>query len=245
MTHEQLMFRARRKVLATLGISASTERKYLRFRAEAESRPAKDGEVLLYGPIVDDFEAECMNEFTENDTMVSPQAFRAKLNAITGDVVVRVNSPGGNWFEASSIQAALVERRNAGDDVRVTVDGLSASAASLVMLAGSEIAVAAMSEIMIHKAWAWAVGNSDDMRQFASLLDQADTTQVEMLQGRLGADTDVMALLKAETWYTATEAIEAGLADRKIELEAGKKDEPKARRNSSLSALFALAQGAA
>ena len=93
MTIEQLQARVQRRFMALLGVSGAAERQWARLNAEAV--PAKDGEVLLYGPIVDDFEAECMNELTEYDTMVSPQAFRARLNEIEGDVTVRINTPGG------------------------------------------------------------------------------------------------------------------------------------------------------
>ena len=130
--------------------------------------------------------------------MVSAQIVRARLNEIDGDVTARINSPGGSWFEASAIHAALVERRNAGDDVRVVIDGLSASAGALVMLAGSDIRIAAMGSVMIHKAWAVDVGNADDFRAAADVMDQHDAEQARMLGERLGKGVDdVMALLAA------------------------------------------------
>ena len=104
MTVEQLQARVQRRFMALLGISGAAERQWVRLNAEAT--PAKDNEVLVYGPIVDDFEAECMNDLTEFDTMVSPSAFRARLNEIEGDVTVRINTPGGSWFQASVIHAA-------------------------------------------------------------------------------------------------------------------------------------------
>ena len=87
MTPEQLQARVQRRFMALLGISGAAERQWVRLSAEAA--PAKDGEVLLYGPIVDDMEAECMNDLTEYDTMVSAQMVRARLNEIEGDVTAR------------------------------------------------------------------------------------------------------------------------------------------------------------
>ena len=234
MTDREFRLRAQRFVFASLGISGATERKWARLSAEAT--PAKDGEVLLYGPMVDTLEAECMNDFTEYDTMVSGQMVRARLNDIEGDVTVRINTPGGSWFEASVIHAALTERRNDGDNVRVVIDGMAASAGSLVMLAASDIQIAAMGSIMIHKAWARDVGNADDFRKAAAEMDQFDAEQSRLLGVRLGEDVDaVMARLKDETWYTATEAVEAGLADGKIEL---KKEPKKAQTNAARNARF-------
>ena len=238
MTPEQLRARVQRRFMALLGISGAAERQWVRLSAEAA--PAKDGEVLIYGPIVDDLEAECMNEFTEYDTMVSAQIVRARLNEIEGDVTVRINTPGGSWFEAASMHAALVERRRAGDDVRVAIDGLAASAGSLVMLAASNIQIAALGSIVIHKAWAASIGNADDYRKAAGEMDRHDAVQAAELAKRLG-DVDVMALLKAETWYTSTEAVEAGLADEKIEIkEPKKKAQTNAARNARFRAMLAM-----
>ena len=239
MTLEQLRARVQRRFMAMLGISGAAERQWVRLNAEAT--PAKDNEVLLYGPMVDDLEAECFNELTEYDTMVSGQMVRARLNEIEGDVTVRINTPGGSWFEASVIHTALTERRNAGDQVHVIIDGMAASGGSLVMLASDTIRIAAMGSIMIHKAWAMDIGNADDFRKAADEMDGFDREQETMLRWRLGKDADVMALLAAETWYTATEAVAAGLADSKIEInEPKKKAQTNAARNARFRAMLAM-----
>ena len=235
MTLDELQARVQRRFMAMLGISGAAERQWVRLNAEAA--PAKDGEVLIYGPIVDDLEAECLNELTEYDTMTSGQIVRARLNDISGDVTVRINTPGGSWFEASVIHAALVERRNAGDDVRVVIDGVAASAGSLIMLAGSEIQITAMGSIMIHKVWGVDVGNADDLRKTAGEMDRFDAVYAEMVGERLDKSVDdVMPLLAEETWYTATEAVEAGLADGKIEVKS--KPKKKAQSNAARNARF-------
>ena len=240
MTVEQLQARVQRRFMAMLGISGAAERQWVRLNAEAA--PAKDGEVLIYGPIVDDLEAECFNELTEYDTMTSGQIVRARLNDISGDVTVRINTPGGSWFEASVIHAALTERRNAGDDVRVVIDGMAASAGSLVMLAGSDVQIAAMGSVMIHKAWAVDIGNADDFRKAAGEMDRFDAEQANLLGARLDKSADeVLALLAEETWYTATEAVEAGLADGKIEVKSKKKKTASNQaRNARFRAMMAV-----
>ena len=197
---------------------------------------------MLYGPMVDEFEASCFNEMVDNDMMTSSQQFMARLNAIEGDVTVRINSPGGSVFEAAAIHAALVERRNAGDDVNVRIDGLAASAAAFVMLAGSDIQIAAMGQMMIHRGWMWTTGNADDLRSAAVDLDAMDADYIGLLNTRLGKTADeTLELLRAETWYTATEAVEAGLADGKIEIkEPKKKAQANAGRNARFRAMLAM-----
>ena len=74
-----------------------------------------------------------------DDLVVSARTFREALNKITGDVTVRINSPGGDAWEGSAIYQALVERRNSGAKVSAVVDGLAASAASMVMMAADDI----------------------------------------------------------------------------------------------------------
>lgn len=194
---------------------------------------------MLYGPMVDEFEASCFNEMTDYDMMTSSQMFMARLKQIEGDVTVRINSPGGNVFEAAAIHAALVERRNAGDDVRIAIDGMAASAATFVMLAGSDIRIATMGQVMIHRGWLWMAGNADDLRRAADDMDAMDADYIAMLKPRLGKDDDeIMEMLRAETWMTATQAMEAGLVDSKIELKDKNKPAKKAATNAARNARF-------
>ena len=245
MTDQEFRLRVQRFAFASLGISGAAERQWTRMQADAGSAPAPvgDGEVMLYGPMVDEFEASCFNELTEFDMMTSSQQFMARLNEIKGDVTVRINSPGGSVWEAAPIHTALVERRNAGDKVTIKVDGLAASAATFVMLAGSDVQIAQMGQMMIHRGWLWMAGNADDLRKAADDMDAMDVDYIGMLNKRLGKTQDeTMELLRAETWYTATQAVEAGLADGKIELkpEPKKKAQTNAARNARFRAMLAL-----
>lgn len=129
-------------------------------------------------------------------------------------VTVRVNSPGGDVVEAQAIYNAL--RRHSGDGGKVTVevDALAASAASFIAMAGDEVRMAENAMMMIHKAWSLTVGNADDMRASAEVLDKFDGILASTYAARAKLDTEeVMDLLASETWLTAAEAVEKGFAD--------------------------------
>lgn len=125
---------------------------------------------------------------------------------------VYVNSPGGNVYDGIAIRNAL---RSHKARVVITVDGLAASAASFIACAGDEVIMAENSEFMIHEAWGLAIGNADDMLAAADDLDRISGNIAEMYAAKAGGDAaDWRALMKAETWYSAAEAVAAGLADR-------------------------------
>lgn len=126
-------------------------------------------------------------------------------------VVVRINSPGGSVFEANAIYNAL-SRHPGGVDVEI--DALAASAASYIAMAGKRIGIAENAMMMIHNAWTIAIGNANDLRETAALLDKMDATITDMYAARSGTDREQIASWSAaETWFTAKEAVEAGLAD--------------------------------
>jgi len=146
---------------------------------------------------------------------------------------VYVNSPGGNVYDGVAIRNAL---RGHKARVIVTVDGLAASAASFIACAGDEVIMAENSELMIHEAWGLAIGNADDMLAAADDLDRISGNIADMYAAKAGGDAaDWRALMKAETWYSAAEAVAAGLADR---LDSDTDDEPEA--DADVAALFDL-----
>ena len=129
------------------------------------------------------------------------------------DVIdVFINSPGGDAFDGVAIYNAL--RRNRAT-VHVTVDGLAASAASLIAMAGDTLTMARGSELMIHDASAVAWGNAGLMRETADLLDKLSDSYADCYAARAGGESaDWREVMRAETWYTAPEAVAAGLADK-------------------------------
>lgn len=129
-----------------------------------------------------------------------------------GDVTVRINSPGGSVPEALAIYNALL--RHDGT-VRVVVDSLAASCAALIAMAGKSIEMASASYMMVHNAWAFSMGNAEELRRQAELLDKADGMQVAMFAARTKQGPEqIKQWLDAETWMTAEEAVARGFADK-------------------------------
>lgn len=147
---------------------------------------------------------------------VSAEAFARAVRGFKGDELhVRVNSPGGDVFAGVAMAQAIAE---SPARVVVHVDGYAASAASLLVAAADEAVMAPAGMVMIHKAWTIALGNADDFRREADVLAKIDGQLAETYKRKAGGETDEwMERMAAETWYTAGEAVAAGLADRVAE----------------------------
>ncbi len=137
---------------------------------------------------------------------------KAQLTAAgKAPVLVTINSPGGDAFEGVAIYNLLREHPGA---VTVHVIGMAASAASIVAMAGDRIEMAPGSMLMIHSAWGLVMGNRNDMREFADMLDKIDTAVAELYASRSGMPVaDVLAMMEKETWMTGAEAVSNGFAD--------------------------------
>lgn len=124
---------------------------------------------------------------------------------------VRINSPGGDAWDGLAIYNSL---RDHPATVTTYVDGLAASAASVILQAGDRRVAAKASQAMIHSAHGLTVGNAVDHREMADLLDQMDGILADVYAGRAGGDAaGWRAAMKAETWYSGDEALAAGLVD--------------------------------
>lgn len=180
-----------RAVYASLG---PTERG-LTVRAAAADKPA---EILIYDEI--------------GFWGVTAGDFAAALKQVgAGPVNVRINSPGGDVFDGLAIHNLM--RAHAGG-VTTTVDGLAASAASIIALAGSSVTMADNSMMMIHRASCLAMGNSAELTALVGTLDKIDGQLASIYAAKTGKpDADMAALMAAETWFTAAEAKDQGLAD--------------------------------
>lgn len=151
------------------------------------------------------------------DEGVTAANFVAQLAAINGDLEVHINSPGGDVFEGLAIYNSLAQRTG---NVTTVVDGIAASAASFIAQAGTTRIVAPGAMMMIHDASGLCIGNAGDMRELAELLDKVSDNIASIYaehSGRPGGWRDAM---QAETWYTADEAVAAGLANRVAERPA-------------------------
>lgn len=128
------------------------------------------------------------------------------------DITLRLNSPGGSVFEGMAIYNRLKQHK-AG--ITVYVDGLAASMASVIAMAGDVVVMPANSMMMIHNPWTFAIGDADGLRDNADLLDKIKTTMLAAYSEKTGLSEDeISAIMDEETWLTGAEALEMGFADQ-------------------------------
>lgn len=144
------------------------------------------------------------------------ETFIQELDAITASKIrVEISSPGGDVFDAVAIYNAL---RLHSAHVTTRVDGIAASAASLIVQAGDHRVMVSSAQMMVHNAWGFAIGNASEMREMADLLEQQDEVIAGIYASRAGGDrAEFRALMDAETWLTDEGAVEKGLADEVID----------------------------
>jgi len=148
-----------------------------------------------------------------DDFGVTAASFVKDLRAITAKAIdLHINSGGGLVFDGVAIYSAL---KNHPATVDVTVDGVAASAASFVAMAGDSIAIEKPAKMMIHDAGGLVLGVAADMRQMADLLDELSDTIAGIYADRAGGPVSVWReRMQEETWFSAEQAVAAGLADR-------------------------------
>jgi len=169
------------------------------------------GELLLYGDIASS---------TWYGDEVTPTQFKSDMDAL-GDVSelrLYINSGGGDAFAGQAIHTML-KRHKA--KVTAYIDGLAASAASVVAMAADKIIMPANAMMMIHKAWMPAAGNADDFRELAEFMDKFDQTMVTVYSEKTGHTREqIENWLMKDKWMNAQEALSLGFAD---EVEKSKK----------------------
>lgn len=143
---------------------------------------------------------------------VSAEEFASQIADLEVDnLTVRLNSPGGLAYDGIAIFNALKDHPA---QINVIVDGLAASAASVIAMAGDTITMNPHSEMMIHNARGLVIGGADDMRSYADHLQRLNDNMASLYAERAGGDTaDWQDAMNAETWYSPQEAVDAGLAD--------------------------------
>jgi ATP-dependent protease ClpP protease subunit len=146
---------------------------------------------------------------------VTATEFVDELLAIDAETIeLHVNSPGGDVFDGLAIMNALADHPAT---VNVVVDGIAASAASFIAMAGDSMKMNRGSQLMIHDAIGFCYGNAGDMEDTAALLSRISDTIAGIYADRAGGKADDWRdLMRAETWYSATEAVDAGLADEAV-----------------------------
>lgn len=150
---------------------------------------------------------------------VDARTFAEQLNAIEADEIhLRINSPGGSVFDG---QAMITAMRQHSANVVAHVDGIAASMAAMIAVSADEACMADGAFMMIHDPWSIVIGPSSEMRREANLLDKIGDSLANQLARKSGAELDVVkGLMADETWFTADEAVEQGLADRMDEDKA-------------------------
>ena len=153
------------------------------------------------------------------DDDVTPAAFKAELLSGEGDITVWINSPGGDCVAASQIYSMLMDYKGA---VTVKIDGIAASAASVIAMAGTTVLMAPTALMMVHNPLTMAMGDSEEMKKAIALLDEVKESIINAYEIKTGLSRARLShLMDAETWLSAHKAVELGFADDLLFQAAG------------------------
>lgn len=145
------------------------------------------------------------------DDDVTPQLFKEELNAGEGDITVWINSPGGDCVAAAQIYNML---SNYKGKVTVKIDGIAASAASVIAMAGTEVLMSPVSMLMIHNPMTIAMGDHAEMQKAIDMLAEVKESIINAYSFKTGLSRAKLShLMDAETWMDANKAVELGFAD--------------------------------
>lgn len=145
------------------------------------------------------------------DDDITPQMFRDELFAGTGDIVIWINSPGGDCVAASQIYSMLMDYKG---NVTVKIDGIAASAASVIAMAGTKVLMAPTALMMIHNPATSAYGDHEDMQKAIEMLAEVKESIINAYEIKTKQSRAKLShLMDAETWMNANKAIELGFAD--------------------------------
>lgn len=145
------------------------------------------------------------------DDEITPAAFKAELTSGSGPITVWINSPGGDCVAAAQIYNMLMDYPA---DVTVRIDGIAASAASVIAMAGTKVQMSPVSVMMIHNPLTVAMGDSDEMRRAIQLLDEVKESIINAYEIKTGLSRAKLShLMDGETWMNAKKALELGFCD--------------------------------
>ena len=143
---------------------------------------------------------------------VTPRLFKDDLDKCQGDIAVWINSPGGDVFAAAQIYNMLMDYPH---NVTVKIDGLAASAASVIAMAGTEVQMSPVAMMMIHNPMTVAIGDSAEMQKAIAMLDEVKESIMNAYEIKTGLTrTKISHLMDAESWFNAKKAVELGFADK-------------------------------
>lgn len=145
------------------------------------------------------------------DDDITPAAFKADLTSGSGDIVIWINSPGGDCVAASQIYAMLMDYPG---NVTIKIDGIAASAASVIAMAGTKVLMAPTALMMIHNPLTIAIGDTEEMQKAIAMLGEVKESIINAYEIKTGLSrSKISHLMDAETWMNANKAIELGFAD--------------------------------
>lgn len=175
-----------------------------------ENKTDTSADLYIYGDIT---------SYEWNESDVSAWGFKKELEELgeISELNVHINSYGGETFQGLAIYNLLKQHKA---QINVYVDGIAASSASIIAMAGDKIYMPKTSLMMIHNCWKWAVGNSKELRKTADDMDKVAIAYKEAYLSKINITEDELdKLLDEETYLTADECIEMGFADEIVELK--------------------------
>lgn len=195
----------------------------------SEEGPEDEARLYVYGDIGGWYE----------DSVSAHDTVRALAGLNVKTLHAHINSPGGSVFEGVSIYNELARMEDRGTRVVVHIDGIAASIASVIAMAGDEIRIGEGANFMIHAPWTFLGGNAKALRKEADVLDTLQTGLVDIYEQRTGAArADLDKWVDDETWFNAKAAVEHGFADLLVEGKKGGKKNLLTHARSALLPLF-------
>ena len=149
------------------------------------------------------------------DDDVTPKIFKEELENHQGDITVWINSPGGDCIAAAQIYNLLIEHKG---NVTVKIDGIAASAASVIAMAGTTVKMSPVAMLMIHNPMTIAYGNTSEMEKAIEMLQEVKESIINAYELKTGLSRNKLSkLMDNETWMDARKAVELGFADEMME----------------------------
>ena len=153
------------------------------------------------------------------DDDITPKQFKSELTNSEGDIIVWLNSPGGDVFAASQIYNMLKEYDG---KVTVKIDGIAASAASVIAMAGSEILMSPVAMMMIHNPATVIFGEASDLQSGIEMLSEVKESIINAYEQKTSLPRNkISKMMDAETWFSAQKAVELGFADKVLYEDSG------------------------
>ena len=175
---------------------------WIRNEADEEKGVPESRTLFLNGEISDE---------TWFGDEVTPKLFKSELESGDGDITVWINSPGGDVFAAAQIYNMLMDYPH---NVTVKIDGLAASAASVIAMAGTEVLMSPVAMMMIHNPATVAIGDAGEMKKAIDMVAEVKESIMNAYEIKTGLSRPrISHLMDAESWFNATKAVELGFAD--------------------------------